>query len=620
MNLYDIQDPSFLKDLSIDELNLLAQDIRDFLIHHVSKTGGHLSSNLGIVELTMALHYSFDSPKDKIFFDVGHQSYVHKILTGRARSFDTLRQFNGMSGFQKRKESIHDVWEAGHSSTALSAAVGMAFARDLNHEDYAIIPVIGDAAMVGGESLEALNHLGSTSSKVIIVLNDNQMSISKNVGAIDQFLAHLRINVNYNKAKHEYKAFLNQSKYGKWLYDFSRNVKNYIKNQVVQDTIFTEFGVDYLGPIDGHDFRDLFRAFEKAKDIPGSVVVHVLTKKGKGYPYAEHDQTGKWHGVAPFDIVTGKMLTSYQEGEISWSECISHHLLQLMKQDQDIVAITPAMIEGSKMRELFNVYPERCFDVGIAEEHAMTFVTGLSVSKKKPFVSIYSSFLQRAYDQINHDLARINTFAFVSIDRCGLVGEDGETHHGVFDISFLSAIPNIVIGCPSCAKEAKMYMNTAFKKADRPYFMRISRSSIFDDETSVHEYIEIGSWTILQTCNKPQLIIISYGEKLSQIKKMYDQQDIIIVNARFIKPLDEAMLNMLATYHCPILVYETNLIYGGLNSLILLYYQSQGIDVAIHVLGIQDHFSPQGKIAELEQFEKIDLKALDNKVKELING
>ena len=512
MDLNKIKDPSFLMEMNIDELNELAYEIRQFIIQSVSKTGGHLSSNLGIVELTIALHYVFNSPKDKIFFDVGHQSYVHKILTGRAKQFPTLRQFNGLSGFQKRCESKHDVWEAGHSSTALSAAVAMAIARDLNHEHFDVIPVIGDGAVVGGESLEALNHLGSTQNKVILILNDNQMSISKSTGAMNNFLNNIRISNTYNRMKDDYRTMLQKGKLGEGVYKATKYLKDFVKHGFLDDTIFEDFGMDYLGPIDGHNIEELIRVLNIAKTNKKSVVVHVVTEKGKGYSYAENDKEGKWHGTPPFNVKTGNVLTSTNKK--SWSSIVSDQVFQWMKIDKDVTAITPAMMKGSAMDNLFKVFPERCFDVGIAEEHAMTFAAGLSISKKKPFISVYSSFIQRAYDQINHDIARMKLPCLCSIDRAGIVGEDGPTHHGVFDIGFLTPIPNIVYFAPKDAKELRTYVNTCFTNFNNPYFLRIPRGSIDDHPVDYHVTLKIGTWTIECREENYELTIICYGENV----------------------------------------------------------------------------------------------------------
>ena len=422
MDLTKIKGPSFLKELTEKELNDLAKDIRQFIIESVSQTGGHLSSNLGIVELTIALHYVFNSPEDKIFFDVGHQCYVHKILTGRAKDFTHLRKFNGLSGFQKRCESKHDVWEAGHSSTALSAAVAMAIARDLNKESFSVVPVVGDGAIVGGESLEALNHLGSINNKVILILNDNQMSISKSIGGMNNFLNNVRMSNTYNKMKDDYRSILQHGKLGEGVYKATKYIKDFVKRGFINDTIFEDFGIDYLGPVDGHNIVELIRVLQLAQKNKKSVVVHVVTEKGKGYSFAENDQEGKWHGTPPFNVKSGRVLSSGNPSKKSWSEIISDQVLQWMKIDKDIVSITPAMIKGSAMNNLFKVFSERCFDVGIAEEHALTFTAGLSISQKKPFISVYSSFLQRAYDQINHDIARMDLPCLCSIDRAGIVG------------------------------------------------------------------------------------------------------------------------------------------------------------------------------------------------------
>ena len=618
MDIYSIKDPTFLKDLSINELNVLAKDIRQFIIENVSKTGGHLSSNLGIVELTIALHKVFDSPNDKIFFDVGHQSYTHKILTGRADQFHTLRQYQGLSGFQKRCESSYDAWEAGHSSTALSAAVGMALARDLNHDHYEVIPVIGDAAMVGGASLEALNHLGSTRSKVIIILNDNQMSISKNVGGVNDFLSELRTSMTYNKAKQEYKEMLSHVPLGTSMYRFSYKLKERLKNKIINDTIFTEFGVDYLGPIDGHDFKDLLRALNKAKYSSRSIVVHVLTKKGKGYSFAENDKSGKWHGVGPFNIETGQML-NVPQNKVSWSEVVSSQVYKLMAFDKDIVCVTPAMINGSKLNKIFENYPDRSFDVGIAEQHAVTFSAGLAISNKKPFLSIYSSFLQRAYDQVNHDLARMKLPILLSIDRSGLVGADGETHHGVFDIGFLMGIPNIIYFTPSNTNEAKQFINTAFYKNDGPYLIRVSKEYLVDEDVLVNDYIEIGTWTKPYTTNNAKIAILTYDDKINRVISHLkaNNSNVDVINARFFKPMDEKMLISLQQDYEHLIVYETDIRNASLGLYISEFYAQKNLPMAMTLLAIENHYTPQGTVDELLKLEKLNLEKLDEVIKKV---
>lgn len=621
MDITKIKDPTFLKSLNESQLNELASDIRKFIIDSVSKTGGHLSSNLGIVELTIALHYVFKSPIDKIFFDVGHQCYVHKILTGRAKNFSTLRQYNGLSGFQKRCESEHDVWEAGHSSTALSAAVAMAIARDLDDEKYEVIPVIGDGAIVGGESLEALNHLGSIDNKVILILNDNQMSISKSTGAMNNFLNNIRMSNAYNKMKDDYRSILTKGKVGSNIYKVTKYIKDFVKHGFLDDTIFEDFGLDYLGPVDGHNINELIRVLTIAKVHNKSVVVHVVTEKGKGYSYAEADTDGRWHGTPPFDIETGDVLSTSSDLK-SWSSITSEQVLKWMEQDKDILAITPAMMKGSAMEKMFDKYPNRCFDVGIAEEHALTFTAGLSIANKKPFISVYSSFIQRAYDQINHDIARMNLPCLCSIDRAGIVGEDGPTHHGVFDISILTPIPNIVLFAPKDSYELKAYINTAYNNFDRPYFLRIPRGSIKNEEVDIDEVLELGSWSI--ECNELNydLTLICYGENVLKTKEAILKANLPIrlINARFIKPIDNKMVDMIFNDDKPIVVYETILEIGSLGSILLNYLNDNKIIRSFEHLVIGDHYSKQGTVNEILKDEKLDIDSVIMKCEELLNG
>lgn len=618
MELEKIKDPNFIKQLNIEELDELAYDIRQFLIENISKTGGHFSSNLGIVELTMALHYIFESPKDKIVFDVGHQSYVHKILTGRAKDFQSLRQYNGLSGFQKRKESEHDAWEAGHSSTSISGSIGMAVARDLNNEKNEIICVVGDAAIMSGESFEALNYLGSIDSKVIIVLNDNDMSISKNVGGFSNFLSEVRISAQYMNVKSNYVSFLKKSKMGTHIYKFTKSIKDRIKENILDDNIFSQFGLDSIGPVNGHNFGELINAFALAHDMNHSVVVHVHTTKGKGYPLAEHDKKGIYHGVPPFDYKKGII----KKASIlkSWSEIVSSQVEKNMANDDDIVVITPAMISGSCLDHIFELYPQRSFDVGIAEEHAMTFAAGLANAKKKPYITIYSSFLQRAYDQINHDIARMHLPCLIGVDRAGLVGADGETHHGVFDISFLSAIPHLVLMTPKDAVEAKRMVNTAFYKNDVPYVLRFSKGAISDSEVAIDEYIEIGSWE--KVVEKDSTItIITYDMKVNCVESLiYDNKLCVnLVNARFIKPMDYQLLNKLYKSNQKLIIYETDIMTGSLGTMIAYYYSAHHMNMDITYLGIDDHYTPQGDVGTLLKHEKISIEDLLEVIKEKIN-
>lgn len=622
MDIKDITDPAFLKQMSIPELEELSATIREFLIETLSKTGGHLSSNLGIVELTIALHYMFDSPKDRIFFDVGHQSYIHKILTGRVNEFDSLRQTDGLSGFQKFSESIHDVWEAGHSSTALSAAVAMAVSRDLDNQEYEVIPIIGDAAMVGGPTLEALNHLGSTKHKVIVILNDNQMAIGKSVGGVGDFLGDIRLSKTYNNLKVEYRHLLSGGKIRKKIYKNTKRLKDFVKRGIIKHSIFSEFGMEYLGPVDGHDFNELFNVLRLAKESEESVVIHIVTTKGKGYRYAEIDACGKWHGISPFDISTGKSTLTQKEGYVSWSKYVAKHIDKHMHIDQDIVAITPAMIHGSALEGLFKNHPEQCFDVGIAEEHGATFAAGLSLQGKKPFLSIYSTFLQRAYDQINHDIARMNVPCLIAIDRAGLVGADGPTHHGVFDISFLYPIPNLVLFAPKDGIEAATFINTAFKHFNYPYIFRISRRSILDVKSDITTTLEIGTWVIETHEDNYEATIICYGDNVDDVISHFKtyKRNIRVINARFIKPMDYMLLDSVIEDSTPLIVYETDIKAGGLANNISYYITQKGVHKRVYSIGIEDHFTKQGSIPDLYTYENIDLISLQKVVEESISG
>lgn len=619
MDLNKIKDPSFLKELDIRQLNELAGEIRQFLINSISQTGGHLSSNLGVVELTIALHYVFNSPEDKIFFDVGHQSYVHKILTGRANQFATLRKYGGLSGFQKRCESEHDCFEAGHSSTALSAAIGMAVARDLNHQNFHVIPVIGDAAMVGGESLEALNHLGSINNKVIIILNDNQMAIGKSIGGFGEFLSSVRISGTYNNLKEDYRNLTSHNKFGQMIFNVSKRIKDFVKHGLIDDTIFEDFGVEYLGPVNGHNFDDLIRVLNLAKNSKSSVVVHVVTKKGRGYKFAENDKSGKWHGIAPFNIADGTLKNPEKNGKVSWSKVVADYIEMKMASDQDIVAITPAMIHGSAMDNLFKHYPDRCFDVGIAEEHALTFTCGLSLAKKKPFISVYSSFLQRAYDQINHDLARMDLSCLICVDRCGFVGADGPTHHGVFDLGILNQLPNVIICAPNDSANTKRFINTYLKNNDHPYILRIPRGEIENNEIEEDEILPIGKWQIDIT-NDYDVTVISYGRNVTRINEYFKDKEIKIrlVNALYIKPMDTQMLQDIVDDK-PLVVYETDLKINSLASNIAYYYSQNKILKNIYSFGVDDHYSTQGTIDEILKDEGLDMGSFYQRIKEIIN-
>lgn len=616
MEIKKIENPRFLKQLNIDELNQLSQDIRDFLIENISKTGGHFSSNLGIVELTVALHYVFDSPKDKFLFDVGHQAYVHKILTGRAPMFNKLKKYGGMCGFQNRHESIHDPWEAGHSSTTISGATGLAIARDLKKENFEVISIIGDAALMSGESLEALNFLGGIDTKIIVILNDNNMSISRNVGGLSNFLSDVRMSYKYNQAKSNYTEILSQSAFGQKIFDVTKRVKDKVKRKILLDTPFSQFDLDYIGPVDGHNIEELIRALETVKNLDHSVVLHVLTKKGKGYEPAEKDRSGVYHSVGAFDIVKGIQPVLDKEKH-SWSQSVSDHVEYLMNKHDDICVITPAMITGSCLQKIFKNYPDRSFDVGIAEEHAMTLAAGLSQGKEFPFLSVYSSFFQRAYDQLNHDIARMNLPCLIGIDRAGLVGGDGATHHGVFDIGLIAPIPGVIIMAPKDEEEAQKMINTAYQNKDHPYVMRYSKNKVIDTHQHTDETIKVGQWELIKEMEDAAINVVTYGDNVLAVLKMAetDHLPINIINARFIKPIDKDMLERMSDK--PIIVYETDLMNGSLGSIMSLYYEKNHINVDMSFIGIDDHYVTFGDNESLYKQEHISLNDLKNKIEEI---
>lgn len=611
MDLNNIKTPDFLIDLDDDDLIALASNIRYFLINHISKTGGHLSSNLGIVELTIALHKVFKAPKDKIFFDVGHQSYVHKILTGRAKDFDKLRSYNGLSGYQKISESIYDCFEGGHSSTTISAAIGMAIARDLNKENYHIVPVIGDGALINGLSFEALNHLGHLNKKIIIILNDNEMSISKNTGGLNNLLDRLRISMPYNKLKHNYKEVLNKTSIGRIMYKSTKIVKDKIKGKVVSN-LFTDLGLDYIGPLDGHDFKDLIRGLEKAKKSEKPIVVHVISKKGKGYKYAENDLDGKWHGIGKFDINTGKLLKKEDNNSKSWSAIISDELYNLMKKNNKIVCITPAMITGSKLEKIFNDFSNRAFDVGIAESHATMLAAGLALNGMRPFISVYSTFSQRAYDQFNHDISRMNLPVVIGLDRAGLVGEDGETHHGVFDISLYRNLPNFIISAPRNNIEANKLLNIAFD-TNNPFIIRYPRGN----SKLINEYnfdFKIGKWIVIKKHKFKMLI--TYNEHSNEFeKRLNDNNSFGLIHALFIKPIDYNLLDDLFAKGVELFIYEPEIKGGGFASSILEYANKKRYNInKINIISLEDTFVSAGNNDDLRKAYLIDYDYVIDKI------
>lgn len=582
-----------MKRLDIQELKALAADIRAFLITSTSKSGGHIGPNLGVVELTIALHYSFNSPKDKFIWDVGHQSYVHKILTGRANQFGTLREHGGLDGFPKRKESIHDVFETGHSSTSLSAAAGMVIARDIKKEDFYVIPIIGDGALTGGMALEALNHIGDMGKDMIVILNDNDMSIAPNVGAIHNILGKLRTS------------------------DTSKQTKTN-----VDGAFFEELGFMYLGPIDGHDIEEVITNLELAKRAKGPVLLHIVTKKGKGYQPAELDSRGTWHGTGPYKVETGSFIKPAKRAA-SWSSVISNELIRLAEMDERIVAITPAMPVGSKLEKFAKAFPERFFDVGIAEQHATTMAAGLATQGMKPFLAIYSTFLQRAYDQLVHDVCRQKLNVVIGIDRAGLVGADGETHQGIFDISFLNSIPNMTISMPKDEVEARQLMDTAFSYNDGPFAIRYPRGEATGVQVvESNTLIPIGQWqTIIQPLDA---VILTFGPTIELALKAAEQLEIEgyrvgVINARYIKPLDEALLHQILKQKIPILTVEESLLKGGFGASVLEFIEANNYrDVIMHRIGLPDEFISHGSVSIILESFGISTTGLVLKIKEML--
>ncbi|WP_050180805.1 1-deoxy-D-xylulose-5-phosphate synthase [Domibacillus robiginosus] len=604
MDLLSIKDPSFVKKMNVHEMEQLSAEIRKFLIQKLSVTGGHIGPNLGVVELTVALHHCFTSPKDKFLFDVGHQSYVHKILTGRAGQFDTLRQYKGLCGFPKMNESEHDVWETGHSSTSLSAATGMAIARDLKKSNDHIVPIIGDGALTGGMALEALNHIGHEKTNMIVILNDNEMSIAPNVGAMHNMLGRMRTGGKYNKLKDELEGLLKRiPAVGGKVASTAERLKDSLKYMVVPGMFFEEFGFTYLGPIDGHNFDDLIKSLEQAKRTEGPVLVHVITKKGKGYKPAETDTVGSWHGTGPYKMDTGDMIKAGDKAP-AWSAVVSETVREIARTDERIVAITPAMPVGSKLLGFASEFPDRMFDVGIAEQHAATVAAGLATQGMKPFLAIYSTFLQRAYDQVVHDICRPNLNVFIGIDRSGLVGADGETHQGVFDIAFLRNLPNMVLMMPKDENEGRHMVNTAIQYDKGPIAMRFPRGNGLGVEIDPElATIPIGSWEVLR--DGSDAAILTFGTTIPMALEAAEELEargvsVKVVNARFIKPLDYGMLDQLFEQQMPVLTIEEAVLEGGFGSAVLEYAHDTGRHGAvIDRMGIPDQFIEHGSVTKL---------------------
>ena len=600
IDIRDIKGPEFLKELNYRSLDLLSEKIRREIIDKTSKYGGHLSSNLGVVEITIALHRMFNFKHDKLIFDVGHQSYTHKILTGR--SLEYLRNRNGVSGFQKICESYYDCFEAGHSSTSLSAAQGFALNRDARGEKYDVVAVIGDGSIVNGLAFEALNNISHNNNKVIIILNDNEMSISRPTGGMGKFFAKISTASGYTNFKISYRRFMFKTRMGHALYNFTSRIKNAIKQKLVPTTYFDDMGFQYIGCIDGHNIKALEKAIARAKRTPKSVVLHVATVKGKGYRYAENDTTGYWHGVTPFEIESGKRKNLHPE-ELSWSHLFSDLLTALMAERNDLVIISPATVKGSGLEDLFSAYPKRTFDVGIAEGHALTLASGLAVAGTHPIVSIYSTFMQRAFDQIIHDIARMNLNITFLVDRSGLVGLDGETHQGIYDESFLLSTPNTVVTMPSSDKEAKYLLNESLKQHG-PFFIRYPRDLLKKNHLIQEENHQFGKWIMECVANSKRVAVIAVGQLLRSLKELIIEADldVTLVNALFLKPHDQEMLSSLSEYET-IVIYDAYATEFGFVSYLKTKLCEMSYKGQIKSFAIPDVFVTQAKISEqLEEF------------------
>ncbi|TCP31190.1 1-deoxy-D-xylulose-5-phosphate synthase [Scopulibacillus darangshiensis] len=604
MDVTKINNPDFLKRLSMDEMEGLANDIREFLIQRLSETGGHLGPNLGVVELTLVLHKLFDSPKDKLIWDVGHQTYVHKILTGRGNQFGSLRQYKGLCGFPKRNESEHDVWETGHSSTSLSAAMGMAAARDIQGKDAEVVAVIGDGALTGGMALEALNHIGHEQKDMIIVLNDNEMSIAPNVGALHNMLGRLRTAGKYKKVKDDLEYLMKKiPAFGGRIASAAERVKDTVKYMLVSGIFFEELGITYLGPVDGHNMNDLIENLNYAKKTKGPVLVHVLTQKGKGFKPAESDNIGTWHGPGPYKIESGDFIKPV-DAPPAYSKVASEALRAVARNDDRVVVITPAMVVGSKLVAFQKEFPDRLFDVGIAEQHAATMSAGLATQGMKPVLSIYSTFMQRAYDQIVHDICRQNLNVVFAVDRAGLVGADGETHQGVFDVAFMRSLPNMTIMMGKDENELQHMVYTALKYDKGPIAVRYPRGNGLGVEMADElQEIPIGSWEVLK--EGKDIAILSFGPMLQTAldaakRLQTDGVSASVINARFIKPLDSGMLRKLANMNMPILTVEESTLEGGFGSAVLEFFHEQGFhDMIVDRMGIPDRFIEHGSVKDL---------------------
>lgn len=619
--LETVNSPADVKALSLEQLKQLAEEIRQLLISVISKTGGHLAPNLGVVELTLALHRVFTTPKDRIVFDVGHQSYIHKIITGRREQFSTLRQYGGLSGFPKRSESEHDAFGTGHSSTSISAALGMAVARDLQGKDYNVVAVIGDGSMTGGMAFEALNNAGTLHKKMIVVLNDNEMSISKNVGAMSEYLYQLRTGETYNKIKHDIEGWLKNMEFGTDVLKAIRRLKGSVKYLMVPTSIFEELGFTYLGPIDGHDLQGLTEVLQAAKKIDGPVLVHVLTKKGKGYKPAE-ESPNKFHGTGPFEIATGKKIAN-PNAPITYTEVFGKTLTELANEDKEIIGITAAMPDGTGMSTFAKAHPERCFDVGIAEQHAVTSAAGAAAVGLKPVAAIYSTFLQRAYDSVLHDICMQKLHVTLCLDRAGLVGDDGYTHHGVFDYAYLRSMPEMTIMAPKDENELRHMLKTAVD-FDGPVSVRYPRGSgVGVSITEPMHSLPIGKAEVLREGKDVCLWAIgSMVQSALQAADKLAEQGISagVVNMRFAKPLDEELLLEHAAQYGKIVTLEEGVLQGGVGSAVLETLNAAKMlqKCQVLTLGIPDEFVLHGDKKLLFKDLGLDVETIADKIAALV--
>ena len=598
--------PSDIKGLNEEELNLLSEDIRNNIIESCAKNGGHLASSLGVVELTVAIHHFFDLPKDKVIFDVGHQSYAHKILSGR--SLENLRKENGVSGFQRRSESEFDPYEAGHSSTSIGAAMGIATARDLKKEDYQVIAVIGDSSLANGVAYEALNNLSTSHHKIILIINDNNQSIGKSVGHSSNMWERFRLSKGYLRRKNRYRAVMKKTAFGRGIYKITSAIKNFFKYLLVRKTTFYNMGLYYISNIDGHDISALEKAFKYAVNAPSSVAIHVTTIKGKGYEFAEKDDVGDWHGVSPFDIKTGQPLKTIDENHLCWSGVYANLLEEAMAKNEQIVVINPATTVGSKLTDIYNKYPQRTFDVGISEEHAAIYASGIASQGMHPYLSVYSTFLQRGYDEISHDIARMNLPVTILIDRAGLPGDDGETHAGIYDVAYLNSIPNVAMAMAKDMDEARNLFNFSVDY-QYPLAIRYPRGNTLKmngDTTNIN----LGMWKKENDVNS-QKVIISYGPVINELKERFDKYQ--IVNAIFQKPIDEELLKALVNKE--IVIYD---LYGtkeGFASIVIDALNNLGYQKQVKCLCVPSDYIHHGSIKYQKEEYHLTLDDLEKLLK-----